>query len=59
MPRLIWVHPANDEAILHFNLAPPTPVPTLSPVGLAVLALGMVAAFLWVRRTRGAGKALP
>jgi len=46
-------NPANDTATLFFNLAPPPArVPTLSPVGMVAMVLGLVMAFAWVRRRR-------
>jgi hypothetical protein len=44
--------PDNDTASISFHLAPPTPVPTLDPVGLAALAFGLVVAFAWSIKSR-------
>jgi hypothetical protein len=42
-------NPANNDFTLVFNLAPP--IPTLSPVGIAVMVLALLAAWVVVRRS--------
>jgi hypothetical protein len=41
---------SNNELNTVFRIVPPTPIPTLSPVGMATLILSLLLAFAYVRR---------